>query len=146
MEAIVNWKIIKKNIGWSKNTWCKPLQDLYKDNPNIIFNHSLEIGANEVGTLAPFIKELSNEVTIGYFQCDPTKLNNNLSHLNIVNESKYIDMTDINGKYDLIIAKSILGGIFTYKNSTINDVNEFIECILEKNIKQGGEANAIGQR
>lgn len=34
----MNWK----NIGWSKNTWCRPLQDLYKDNSNIIFNYSIE--------------------------------------------------------------------------------------------------------
>ena len=134
----MNWKIIKKGIGWSKNAWCKPLRTFVEDNPNIEFSYSLEIGASENGTLAPFIKELSNQVTIGYFQCDVIKLNHNLSHFNIENESEYVDMTEINGKYDLIIAKSILGGIFRENKSSVNDVNEFIESILERNIKQGG--------
>jgi len=134
----MNWKNIKEGIGWSKDAWCKPLRAFVEDNQNIKFNHSLEIGASENGTLAPFIKELSNKVAIGYFQCDLTKLNHNLSHFNIVNESEYVDMTEINGKYDLIIAKSVLGGIFREDKSSVNDVNELINNILKNNIKQGG--------
>ena len=134
----MNWKTIKDSIGWSKDTWCQPLRAFIDDNPNIEFSHSLEIGASEYGTLSPFLKEISSKVAVGYFECYITKLNNNLSHLNIENESEYIDITEINGKYDLIIAKSVLGGIFRYKESTVNDVNEFIESIIEKNIKQGG--------
>jgi hypothetical protein len=142
----VNWKIVIGGIGWSKNSWHKPLRAFVENNPNIVFNHSLEIGASEYGTLAPFIKELSNKVTVGYFQCDVTKLNNNLSYFNIENESEYVDMTEINGKYDLIIAKSVLGGIFREDKSSVNDVNEFINNILENNIKQGGGVDVIGQR
>lgn len=134
----MNWKIVKKGIGWSKNSWHKPLKDFFKGNKNIFFSHSLEIGASECGTLAPFIKELSSKVTVGYFQCNVIKLNNNLSHFNIVNEAQYIDITEINGKYDLIIAKSVLGGIFREGKSSVNDVNEFINNILKNNIKQGG--------
>ena len=134
----MNWKAIEKGIGWSKKSWCKPLKGFVEDNPSIKFSHSLEIGASEYGTLAPFIKELSNKVTVGYFQCDVTKLNNNLSYFNIENEPEYVDMTEINGKYDLIIAKSVLGGIFREDKSSVNDVNEFINNILENNIKQRG--------
>ena len=134
----MNCDYVKKGIGWSRNSWYQPLKFFIKDNPNIVFNHSLEIGASEYGTLAPFIKELSSKVTVGYFQCDVTKLNNNLSYFNIENEPEYVDMTEINGKYDLIIAKSVLGGIFRCKESSINDVNELIESVLERNLKQGG--------
>jgi len=134
----MNWKAVEKGVGWSKKSWCKPLKGFVEDNSNIAFEHSLEVGASENGTLAPFVKELSNQVTIGYFQCDVIKLNHNLSHFNIANESEYVDMTEINGKYDLIIAKSVLGGIFRENKSSVNDVNEFIESILERNIKQGG--------
>ena len=134
----MNWNRVKIGIGWSKNSWHKPLKDFVEGNPSIKFSHSLEIGASEDGTLAPFIKELSNKVTVGYFQCDVIKLNNNLSRLNIENESEYVDMTEINGKYDLIIAKSVLGGIFREGKSGVNDVNEFINNILKNNIKQGG--------
>ena len=45
---------------------------------------------------------------------------------------------EINGKYDLIIAKSVLGGIFREDKSSVNDVNELINNILENNIKQRG--------
>ena len=110
-----------------KNAWHKPLKDFLKGNKNISFSHSLEIGASECGTLAPFIKELSSKVIVGYFQCDVIKLNNNLSHFNIVNEAQYIDITEINGKYDLIIVKSVLGGIFREGKSSISEVNEFIK-------------------
>ena len=134
----MNWGHVKKGIGWSRNSWCHPLRAFIEDNSNIAFEHSLEVGASEYGTLAPFILELSSKGTIGYYQCDVIKLNNNMSHLNIANESEYVDMTEINGKYDLIIAKSVLGGIFREDKSSVNDVNEFINNILENNIKQGG--------
>ena len=134
----MNWGYVKKGIGWSRHSWCHPLRAFIEDNSNIAFEHSLEVGASENGTLAPFVKELSNQVTIGYFQCDVIKLNHNLSHFNIANESEYVDITEINGKYDLIIAKSVLGGIFRENKSSVNDVNEFIESILERNVKQGG--------
>jgi hypothetical protein len=134
----LNWRLIENSIGWSKKSWCHPLKEFIVNNPDIAFNHALEVGASEYGTLAPFISELSNQVTIGYFQCNETKLNKNLSDLNIKNYSYFVDMNKINDKYDLIIAKSIVGGIFRNKKSNINDVNEFIEGILEKNIKQDG--------
>jgi hypothetical protein len=134
----LNWSNVEKSIGWSKKAWSKPLKDFHNNNKNILFGQSLEVGASEDGSLAPFLKELSNQTTIGYFRCDVIKLNNKLSYFDIDDESEYVDITKIIGKYDLIIAKSVLGGVFRNKNTTVNDVSEFIEGILEKNIKQGG--------
>ena len=134
----MNWRIIKKGIGWSRNTWNQPLKAFIADNPDISFEHSLEVGASEYGTLVPLLCELSNKVTVGYFQCDVVELKNNLSFFDYTTKPKYVDMTEINGKYDLIIAKSVLGGIFREGKSSVNDVNEFINNILKNNIKQGG--------
>ena len=58
--------------------------------------------------------------------------------MNIEGQGVYEDMTDINGHYDLIIAKSVLGGIFRNNESNIEDVNKLIQKILEKNINHGG--------
>ena len=132
----MNMRSCKKGVGWSRNSWCHPLRAFIEDNPNVHFEHSLEVGASEYGTLAPFLLELSNKVTIGYFQCDIGKLNTRLSAFHGDVKSQYIDMVKIDEKYDLIIAKSVLGGIFREKK--IDDVNKLIKNILENNIKQGG--------
>ena len=109
---IIIWKIIQDGIGWSKHAWCYPLRLFIANNPKCNFEKSLEIGASEHGSLAPFLLEVSNKITIGYFQCDIAKLNNNLSAFNCDTEAQYVDITNIDGKYDLIIAKSVLGGGF----------------------------------
>ena len=134
----MNWRIIKNGIGWSREAWCQPLKLFAADNPDFSFENSLEIGASECGTLAPFLLELSNKVTVGYYQCDLVGLKDNLNLLDCEVKIQYVDMTKIDGKYDLIIAKSVLGGIFREGKSSINDVNEFINNILENNIKSGG--------
>jgi hypothetical protein len=108
----MNWKVVKRGIGWSRDAWYYPLKAFIKDNQNIKLDSSLEIGASEYGSLAPFLLEVSNKITIGYFQCDIAKLNNNLSAFNCDTEAQYVDITNIDGKYDLIIAKSVLGGGF----------------------------------
>jgi len=53
----MNWKLIEEGIGWSRKAWTRPIKNFINDNPKILFNDSLEIGASEHGTLAPFFFE-----------------------------------------------------------------------------------------
>jgi hypothetical protein len=133
----MNWVKIKHAIGWSKMAWCHPLKLFIADNKNCHFEKSLEIGASEYGSLAPFLLEVSNKITIGYFKCDVIKLNNNLNIFGCDTKAQYVDITNIDGKYDLIIVKSVLGGVFRVTDTNLNEVNKLIKRIVKNNLNGG---------
>ena len=58
--------------------------------------------------------------------------------LNCDAELLYVDMANIIGKYDLIIAKSVLGGLFREDETNIEEVNGFINKIIRTNLNAEG--------
>ena len=128
---------VQHGIGWSRKTWFKPLKDFKADDQKI-YGSSLEVGASEHGTLAPFLLEVSKKISIGYYECDVTSLQRKLTELNCDKELQCIDMANIIGKYDLIIAKSVLGGIFREGESSLEEVNGLIDSIINHNLNAGG--------
>lgn len=128
---------IQNGIGWSRKAWSKPLFDFRADDQKI-YEYSLEIGASENGTLAPFLLESSKHISIGYYECDLTRLQNKLLDLNCDSELRWVDMTKINGRYDLIVAKSVLGGLFRDGQSSIKEVNALIGSVVKNNLNEGG--------
>jgi len=128
---------VQHGIGWSRKTWFKPLKDFKADDQKI-YGCSLEVGASEHGTLAPFLLEVSKNISIGYYECDVTSLQKNLTKLNCDKELHFVDMANINGKYDLIVAKSVLGGLFREGDSSIEAVNGLIGSIISHNLNAGG--------
>lgn len=102
----------------------------------------LEIGAGRYSQVAYEFDNTSSEITIGYYQpCDESYLKD---HLNYMAEkydlqSNYTislaDLFQISDKYDVIIMKSVLGGVFR-KNFSV--ANSFCEKIAENNLYDGG--------
>jgi hypothetical protein len=133
----MNSSKVKNGLGWSRRAWFKPLKDFQKDNQNM-YEHSLEIGASEHSSLAPFLYEVSNKVSIGYYECDVMGLQKKLIELDCNKELQFADMTNIYGKYDLIVAKSVLGGLFRENESNIEGVNSLISNIISQNLNSGG--------
>ena len=128
---------VQHGIGWSRKTWFKPLKDFKADDQKI-YGRSLEVGASEHGTLAPFLLEVSKKISIGYYECDVTSLQKKLTELNCDKELHFVDMANIIGKYDLIVAKSVLGGLFREGDSSIEAVNRLIGSIISNNLNAGG--------
>jgi hypothetical protein len=133
----MNLNRVQSGIGWSKKTWLKPLKDFTAEDQKI-YTHSLEVGASEKGTLAPFLLEVSKKISIGYYECNVVSLQKKLTELGCNQELHCVDITNIIERYDLIIAKSVLGGVFREGESSVNDVNELIENIIKNNINPGG--------
>ncbi len=134
----MNWKLIEEGIGWSRKAWTRPIKNFINDNPKILFNDSLEIGASEYGTLAPFLSEISVNITIGYFQCDIARLGSNLDKFDFSTAKEFVDVTKINGTYDLIVVKSVLGGVYRKSSSTMDNVAKLIDNIMKDHLNQDG--------
>ena len=134
----MNWKDVEQGIGWSRSAWCHPLKRFVKDNPNMKFGSSLEIGASENGTMLPFLLSVSDKVVIGYYGCNVEKLRSSILKFSRDTEVKHVDVRNIHGKYDVVIAKSVLGGVFRLNESSIDDVNQLVESTLKSNINEGG--------
>jgi len=133
----MNSSRVQNGLGWSRKAWFKPLKDFQQDDQNM-YEHSLEIGASEHSTLAPFLFEVSKKVSIGYYECDVMSLQKKLIKLNCNKELLFADITNISGKYDLIIAKSVLGGVFREDKSNLEEVNSLIRNIISHNLNSGG--------
>ena len=129
--------VVESGIGWSKKSWFRPLKDFEADNQKF-YGSSLEIGASEYSTLAPFLLTLSKNISIGYYECDVISLQKKLMEFNCDAELLYVDMANIIGKYDLIIAKSVLGGLFREDETNIEEVNGFIDKIIRNNLNAEG--------
>ena len=52
------------------------------------------------------------------------------SSLNDNQQLGFVDITNIFGKHDLIISKSLLCEVFSESESTLNDVSEFMACVI----------------
>ena len=57
-------------------------------------------------------------------------------------KSKYvleqIDATSVKGSFDIVIMKSVLGGLFRQNSSTISDVTDFIGSLISRTVKPEG--------
>jgi hypothetical protein len=140
IQSEINWKKVKKGIGWSRCSWSQPLRLFFKKSKKPLrVNNSLEIGAGEYGTMAGLLDEVSNNIKIGYYKCDINALNLKLKTLNINHKCDYVDINQIDGKYDLIILKSVLGGVFLKDSpSGLEGMNQLIQRIIKDSLNEGG--------
>jgi len=89
----------------------------------------LEVGAGRYSQVAYEFDNTSSEITIGYYlQDDKSHLIEHLDYMSRVHglKSTYtISLTDlfqINDQYDVIIMKSVLGGVFRDDFSVTNSI------------------------
>ncbi len=135
----------KFTFGWNTDTWQKTFlssdevqNTLVRKNLNI-----LEIGAGKYSQVAyEFDKTISN-ITIGFydenaehhiqFALDRNKENFNLASNYTIS---YTDALNLHGKFDVIIMKSVLGGLF--RNDAFTHAENFCLDLVKNNLNQNG--------
>jgi len=133
-------------FGWNSDAWYRVLEKteafrVLKAQKGL---RILEIGAGTHSACSLIFSRAAESINIGYW--DDTAR----PHLNaLINEytSNYCDVncslikTDINdlpGKYDIIIMKSVLGGIFRNCSDTPLAINNCLKYIVTENLNHGG--------
>tara|TARA_Y100000589_G_scaffold245386_1_gene233115 strand:+ start:216 stop:959 length:744 start_codon:yes stop_codon:yes gene_type:complete len=136
----------RKAFGWSWRLYTHTLLKLNHKLLNDIFNNNgvvLEVGTSTFSQLGTIFKN-ATRIDLGFFSRSPkqkAKIKKFLerefnSLINI--KVKECNFEKIEGKYNIIIMKSVLGGIYREKNSSLKDVQSGIENVIKNNLVHGG--------
>ena len=145
-------KLLRKILGWNAKTWSNPLYQALDKN-KINTNNILEIGAGHLSAISLLFYEEANKINISYY---PDQYNKDRLYMleNTINEILNLEkcsaeillnemsIYEIAGKYDLIIMKSVLGGIFR-ENGQEHDVEALIKKIINENLNENGSLITI---
>ena len=140
-----NNNIYQKSFGWSWKAWTRSflgLEDKFLQEILNINGEVLEVGPGVYSQVSKIFKKARNiDLGVYSYASDSKKIKNYLlkkfandNYINIID----CDIRKFNGKYNLIIMKSVLGGIFRQGCSTNSDVIDLIDKLVEKNLKKGG--------
>tara|TARA_B110000977_G_C11085360_1_gene494474 strand:- start:3200 stop:3886 length:687 start_codon:yes stop_codon:yes gene_type:complete len=128
---------------WSPNLWSTALKgtECYHQLLTQKKMRILEIGASS-SIVSLMFDVTQSDIKVGCWQkkqmSEATSALKDLSNL----QSKYtvaqVDAFEIVGKFDVIIMKSVLGGLFRTHNSTLDECELYIKSLLKNNINEGG--------
>ncbi|MDC1247398.1 hypothetical protein N8Z41_02775 [Amylibacter sp.] len=142
----MNPLVIKESFGWNWRAWSHPvmrseivIEKLKSDRKLKI----LEIGAGHMSILSILFYEVASKIDIGSHKLQNAQTlqqmiapNTYLSNVTKVSV-RDVDILSIEGSYDVIVMKSVLGGVF---RSSVTDerMNETIKKICDTNLLPSG--------
>ena len=142
-------KIFKENImryafGWNHKAWQYPLKSA-KLPSDKKFSRILEIGASGYSVVAIIFDGLADEIVISYYQDNQRVLiENYLSELDRKSKLKstyILEKTDaytVAEKFDLVIMKSVLGGLFRENTTSLVQVECFVNDLIRRTVSKDG--------
>tara|TARA_B110000438_G_C15644998_1_gene577045 strand:+ start:152 stop:862 length:711 start_codon:yes stop_codon:yes gene_type:complete len=142
---IINNDLIKKSIGWSAKSWFFPLKKVLDSHSFPNKKRVLELGAGGYSAISLLFLNKDSKLHItAYNESDLDKVKLLVDSVrdikNFKNNIKIFSMSaqNIVGKYDIIIMKSVLGGIFRLNNSKKQDADELLKYIADNHLKENG--------
>lgn len=137
-------RFVRSAFGWSYKSWSHAFKVSNFQLPNKV-DRILEIGASERSMVSLIFDGLASEIVISYFSDEHKEgVEQYLASLRQKYhlKSKYvleqIDATSVEGSFDIVIMKSVLGGLFRQNSSTISDATSFIESLVSRAVKPEG--------
>jgi hypothetical protein len=134
-------------IGWNSRTWAGPISKIFikTDILNRKNMRVLELGAGRVSALGAIFFRNTNHVKISYYdQSTFSPVASRIDALTLkigcaVYKRQFVQASilDLHGTYDVIIMKSVLGGVFRTHRSNQN-INDFLEAIVANNLTDNG--------
>jgi len=131
-------------FGWSTYAWYVPFRRVIKALPKSRIR-ILELGSGPYSQLALYFDHPSNVLEITTF---PAENFNNLKAEIEEKKQKFSLRSEINTKclsafectekYDLIILKSVLGGLFRTNETSLQDVKHFVNQLVDNNLNDDG--------
>lgn len=146
---INNNSLCRLAFGWNYKSWSHALKLSNLELPYRV-DKIIEIGAGKNSMTALLFDGLAKEIVISYYRQQDREAVE--QYLNSVRQryklySKYVfkqvDAFNLVGSYDIVIMKSVLGGLFRNRNSSISDANDFIAHLVSTRLKPGGQLISI---
>ena len=137
-------RLVRLAFGWNHKAWSHAFRVSNFQLPNRL-DRILEIGASRHSMVSLIFDGLASEIVISYYTEEQRQgaeqyLTSVRQGYNL--KSKYvleqIDATTVEGSFDIVIMKSVLGGIFRQNSSTISDVTDFIGSLILRTVKPEG--------
>jgi len=143
-KNFLNKSLIRYGFGWNYRAWSHSLKTcgiLSKSK----YDRVLEIGAGKHSIVSLIFDGIAEEIVVSYYE--DKQMHDIESYLNFVKKKKelkstYIlkklDAKTVIGNYDLVIMKSVLGGIYRNNNGSLLDIKVFIKNLFSRTVKNGG--------
>jgi hypothetical protein len=137
--------ILREAFGWNWRTWSKVLLEskTYKDLKERDGLKILEIGAGKYSAVSLLFSESKNEIEISYYLIDPNNLQKKIDYFKRIHSPKscirVVERNALNlpdKQYDLIIFKSVLGGIF--RENSKEEINNYLKELKENHLTSSG--------
>ena len=131
-------------FGWSQRAWARPWQAWRRSLADATWPCGLEVGAGPSSSLSPLLLGFTHRVECSYFdllQAAPIQQH----HQRVMGPEaptriRYVqqDVHALNGRWDVIVMKSVLGGVFRVPGSDVTDVQALIERLVRDHVNPGG--------
>ncbi|WP_293224571.1 class I SAM-dependent methyltransferase [Ottowia sp.] len=131
-------------FGWSTRAWARPWRDFVRTHHGLHVGEALELGAGPRSSLAPLLLGLAERVECSVYDGADLPavqaLNAGLLDAGARARLRYSqhDLRALEGRWDLIAMKSVLGGVFRLHESGLADVQAALARLIERNLKPGG--------
>ncbi|MDB9892102.1 hypothetical protein OAC99_01495 [Amylibacter sp.] len=137
-------RLVRLAFGWSYKSWSHAFRVSNFQLPKRL-DRILEIGASRHSMVALIFDGLANEIVISYYTDEQREgIEQYLSSVGQKYDlkSKYvleqIDATSVVGSFDIVIMKSVLGGLFRQDSSKVSDVTSFIGSLISRTVRPEG--------
>lgn len=137
-------RFIRFAFGWNYKSWSRAVK-VSNFQPSNRIDRILEIGSSRHSIVSIIFDGLANEIVISYYLDEQREgIEQYLASVRQKYDlkSKYVlekvDVTSVEGSFDIVIMKSVLGGLFRQNSTHAFDVNEFIESLISRTVKTEG--------
>lgn len=131
-------------FGWSARAWARPWRAFVRAHPGLRVGDALEVGAGPRSSLVPLLLPLADRVECSAFDAAalPAVQALNAGRLSAGEQARVRytrqDVTALQGRWDLIVLKSVLGGVHRVHDSTLADVHATVARVIDGHLNPGG--------
>jgi hypothetical protein len=131
-------------FGWSARAWAAPWRRFVQAQGGLHVRNALEVGAGVRSSLAPLLLPLAGQVECSAFDAAALPLiearHARLLPPEAARRIRYTrqDLRQLQGRWDLIVLKSVLGGVYRLHDSTLADVRATLSDIVHNHLAAGG--------
>ena len=123
-------------FGWSVRAWAQPWRDFLRAHPDLHVRDALEIGAGPRSSLTPLLLPLAERVECSAHDATTLAAARALNERALpADEHARVhysvqDLRALQGRWDLIVLKSVLGGVHRTHDSNLDDVHASIDALI----------------
>lgn len=146
---VTNKKLMRYAFGWNFRCWSTPFSKLdnFESKKNF---RILELGASSSSIVSLSFDGLADEIVVSYYDENQRRgiqqyLTKVRANYELKSNYKFekVDAHSVKGNFDIIIMKSVLGGLFRLNQSSLADAHEFLNDLRHRALCPGGSLITI---